>query len=210
MIIYKIQNKTNGKSYIGQTVESLQKRRNQHLATKGCRAISNALRKYGSNNFEWTILYEADCIETLNFMEEYYIEKLNTLAPSGYNLQSGGNNRLHSLETRQLMSERRKNMSDETKAKISRASIGRKVSEETKEKISQANKGKHLSNEHKKKISESRRHLSEESILRYSKANKGDKNPFYGKKHSEETLRKMSESAKKRQTLLISSENNIK
>ena len=74
-----------------------------------------------------------------------------------------------------------KNMSDETRRKISEANKGHTQSEETKRKMSEAKKGKKFSEEHRRKISE---------------ANKGENNPNFGKHHSEETKRKMSEAKK--------------
>lgn len=65
-----------------------------------------------------------------------------------------------------------------------RTQTGRQLSEETKRKISESNKGvKH-------------KPLSEEAKKRISIRMKGKRNPFYGKQHSEETKRKISENQK--------------
>ena len=76
-----------------------------------------------------------------------------------------------------------KNMSEETRRKMSESHKGRHLSEEARKKLSEAKKGRHLSEEHRRKISESK---------------KGEKNPMYGKHRSDETRRKMSESHKRK------------
>lgn len=56
MIIYKITNKINGKVYIGQTTDSLSRRKSGHIqaATSGSKSkLYSAMRKYGVENFEF-------------------------------------------------------------------------------------------------------------------------------------------------------------
>jgi group I intron endonuclease len=97
--------------------------------------------------------------------------------------------RKHTEETRRKIKEavnrNRKEISDETRLKLSKSSKGRKHSDETKRKISEYRKGKKLSEETRKKISESNKDLL-----------KGDKHFNYGKHLSEETRKKISESNK--------------
>jgi hypothetical protein len=71
-------------------------------------------------------------------------------------------------------------LSDETKQKIRRASLGRMHSEETKQKLSEIKKGKTHTEEHKRKNSESKmgRTLSDEEKQKRSDANKGKKQPI--------------------------------
>lgn len=92
MIIYKSKNKINGKEYIGQTVNSLQKRISVHKASTGKKEtyFCHALKKYGFYNFEWEVLEECDSKEELDEMEFHYIKQYNTLRPNGYNLTLGG------------------------------------------------------------------------------------------------------------------------
>jgi len=48
MIIYKITNKINGKSYIGQTIQKLEYRIGDHFSGHGnARRLSSAIKKYG-------------------------------------------------------------------------------------------------------------------------------------------------------------------
>lgn len=87
-IIYKITNKVNGKSYIGQTRYSLEFRWRQHIHKKDNTYFHNALRKYGINNFSIEIIEECE-ISKLNEREIFYIAKFNTFK-DGYNLTIGG------------------------------------------------------------------------------------------------------------------------
>lgn len=86
--IYKITNKVNGKSYIGQTRYTIEFRWRQHLHKKDNTYFHNAIRKYGADNFIVEKLEECD-IEDLNEKEIYYIAKYNTFK-AGYNLTIGG------------------------------------------------------------------------------------------------------------------------
>ena len=146
MVVYLITNKINGKKYVGQTVSSLNKRWREHCA-KGF-ALNSAIKKYGKNNFKIEIVATASTITILNKFEELVIKKYNTTTPNGYNIRQGGDNKRHS---------------EETKLKMSKAAMGRKVSDETRKRNSEAhkgqkawNKGKKLSKENCEAISRSR------------------------------------------------------
>lgn len=93
-IIYQALNVVTGKSYVGQTVQSLDGRRRAHVnaarAGRGCRLFKNALRKHGSENFVWSVLAECSSQEEMNRVEELLIETVGSLAPEGYNLSRGG------------------------------------------------------------------------------------------------------------------------
>ena len=86
--IYKITNKVNGKSYIGQTRYTIEFRWKQHQHKKDNTYFHNAIRKYGADNFIVEKLEECN-IEDLNEREIYYIAKYNTFK-DGYNLTIGG------------------------------------------------------------------------------------------------------------------------
>lgn len=82
----------NGKSYIGQTKTSLEKRRKNEYGEgySGCPCFYNAIVKYkGLQNFKCEILEEVDNI-LLDEKEKYYIAKYNTIVPNGYNIDFGG------------------------------------------------------------------------------------------------------------------------
>lgn len=87
-IIYKITNKVNNKSYIGQTRYTIEFRWRQHLHKKDNTYFHNALHKYGAENFTIDILEECD-VNHLNEREMFYIAKYDTFN-NGYNLTLGG------------------------------------------------------------------------------------------------------------------------
>jgi group I intron endonuclease len=105
MIVYKITNKINGCIYIGQTINTIEKRWKQHLSKRsGCRKLKHAIAKYGGDSFTIEQIDRASNIDELNKKEELWINILNTITPNGYNLIAGGKNRTQSLETRQKRS----------------------------------------------------------------------------------------------------------
>ena len=88
--IYQATNKVNGKKYIGQTTyDKLRKRIGTHLhyaKTSGSNLpFPNALRKYGRENFDWTILEECDK-EIRGEREVHWIDKIKP----EYNATLGG------------------------------------------------------------------------------------------------------------------------
>lgn len=80
-----------GKKYIGQT-NNYNRRCREHKTSNRCPAFRNAIIKYGWDNFTHTILEDGLTLDEANILEEFYISKYNTLAPNGYNLQTGGSN----------------------------------------------------------------------------------------------------------------------
>ena len=106
MIIYKATNTINNKVYIGQTVNTLEYRANQHLReTKSKKRhntyFHNAIKKYGFDNFYFEEIDRAGSIDELNEKEAYWIAHFNSTDKTiGYNLDSGGVNCLKSDETK--------------------------------------------------------------------------------------------------------------
>jgi group I intron endonuclease len=94
MVIYKATNKLNQKSYIGKTERTFGIRLAEHIRDAKKENITSyfhrALRKYGIDNFELTILAETDNLIELSNLEVEFIAKLNTLKPNGYNITEGG------------------------------------------------------------------------------------------------------------------------
>lgn len=85
--IYVITNTINNKQYVGQSLNS-QKRFYQHCKESSDTLISRAIKKYGAENFTLEVLEEQ--IPNYNEREIYWIQKLNTQKPNGYNLTPGG------------------------------------------------------------------------------------------------------------------------
>ena len=79
-----------GKSYIGQTIRSLNERAGHNGKNyKGCSLFFRAIQKYGFKNFDVEILVEVPR-KQLNEQEKKYIHLFNSLAPNGYNISVGG------------------------------------------------------------------------------------------------------------------------
>lgn len=175
--IYMITNKLDGKKYIGQTKrDNPQIRIKEHLYeasnTNRNLHLYNAIRKYGIENFEITIL-ESNLEESeLDKLEMYYIGKYDTLE-NGYNNTIGGGG------------VRGYHHTPETKTKISKSikKCSAMYTEERAQKISLALKGVPKSEEHKK-------HLSEARKGKYT----GHANGFYKKHHTRESKKKMHDS----------------
>lgn len=91
--IYLITNVVNGKQYVGQTIMTIQLRWNRHVgvALAGAKyPISQAIRKYGRENFTFAELATAKSHDALNELERWYIELYGSLCPLGYNIDFGG------------------------------------------------------------------------------------------------------------------------
>lgn len=100
-LIYLAKNLINNKVYIGQTINSLTRRKGSHLLAarmlKDNLYFHQAIRKYGEESFEWKILKEIN-LETkeelrkaLNEAEIFFISLYDSKNPQkGYNLTSGG------------------------------------------------------------------------------------------------------------------------
>ncbi|HXB28111.1 MAG TPA: GIY-YIG nuclease family protein [Gemmatimonadaceae bacterium] len=96
-IIYCHTCRVNGKQYIGQTRQTMEKRWSDHvkLAKRsvrvGCRALASAIMKYGADAFDHEILDVVTSQEGANIAERVWIEKRRTTCPNGYNIAPVGN-----------------------------------------------------------------------------------------------------------------------
>jgi group I intron endonuclease len=113
MLIYRAINTVNGKSYIGKTEKTLERRRDLHVTAskqKSQFAFHKAIAKYGVDAFEWHVLEACNSIENLNTQEKNYIKIYETFGPKGYNMTEGGEGQSGwnpSKETRALWSKQR-------------------------------------------------------------------------------------------------------
>src|ERR1700744_6396791 len=99
-----------GKSYVGQTTRTPEKRWKQHVCASAnvdnSHPLYEAIRKYGWENFDKEIFAECDSREELDREERYFIKNMDSLAPNGYNLNTGGGTGfIASEESRKKMSE---------------------------------------------------------------------------------------------------------
>jgi group I intron endonuclease len=162
MIIYKSTNTITGKSYIGQTIKTLNRRKAEHKWTSSSTNsksshFHNTIRKYGWDNFEWSILCECDTKEELDGMEYHYIIQYDSYH-NGYNLTWGGEGThgySHTERTKRAISKANKGKihSDEWRLNHTNTLKGRKYSKNHCDNISKGNKGKVHTDDHKNKIS---------------------------------------------------------
>ena len=201
--IYKIENKANGKFYIGSTKKQDPYRRwGEHISELSCnkhynKPLQNSWNKYGKEKFEFSIMEEFIFPENYSsdYIHEYILDRelyhINTLSPH-YNI---------CRETRGGKIGRILSKEEKEKKKTER--IGFKHSPESIQKIKEARARQVITEEHKKNISKKLkgrigikgRKLSKEHIEAIIKARKNiaTERGYY---HSEETKKKISESQK--------------
>jgi len=160
MYIYKIENKLNGKVYIGQSTKSVDDSDDYYGSGK---LIQMAIKKYGLENFDKTILCECVSRAELDENEIYYIQKYNSIE-CGYNISAGGNGGNLGEYVNKQISETVKLLWESgrySNVDFSTCKLGRCVSESTKQKISEAQLGengywygKTFTDETKRKISD--------------------------------------------------------
>lgn len=192
--IYCFENKINGKKYIGKSID-LKKRILDHINSLRINKdksvyLQNAWNKYGEKSFIIYILCEENNYEKLSELEIFFINKLNSKTPYGYNLTNGGDGTFGykwSEELRKSIAGKRNHF------------YGKIHSEKTKEQMSISQRGEKNHNYGKTPSEETRRKMSENHYN-----NSGEKHPNWGKRLSKETRNKISNSVKK----VTSGENN--
>lgn len=170
MIVYLITNKINNKRYVGITIKNIEDRFAEHAhprKKKNKSAISEAILKYGKENFSTIQIDVASTIEELKKKEIYWIKELDTFQ-NEYNLTKGGDgmfgckftqktkDKIKLSTTKRMQDpEVRKNLSEKTKiyfknhpeqriirSKQQKERAAKGISEETCNKISKALTGK--------------------------------------------------------------------
>lgn len=194
MVIYKAENKINGYIYIGKAT-IFRKRKGRHkidaLKYNSQTHFHRAIRKYGWENFEWSIICETDSEYKLKAIEKFYIAAYRKMTKC-YNMTDGGEGLSgwnHSDVSRKKISEKTKGrtVSLEQRKILSELYKGKKLSDERIEKLKGRtpwNKGLNLTEEHKNKLSENHADF------------KGEKSSLHGKPLSEEHKKKISVSRK--------------
>ena len=187
--IYRISNKVNGKTYIGQ---HKYKRLNDSYMGSGKR-LWEAYRKYGPENFEKKILvFNISKREHADLLEKTFIaaERKKVGRENCYNRADGGDGGSRGFKGKHHSEESKKKLSEANKGNIP-GNKGKHHSEEAKRKIAESNRGhpawnkdKPMSDEQKKKLSEAHKEKKHEP-------------------HSEETKRKISEAMKHKHWKLV-------
>ena len=211
--IYITTNLINRKQYVGDhSTNNL----NDNYLGSGRPYFIRAIQKYGKENFKKEILEYFDTKKEAFNAQRKYINKFNTLIPSGYNISPSGG-----LGVKKCFHPNKK-LSEEHKRKISNALSGRKLTKEHIKNLKGKNIGKkhslkqnkqhnivisgknhpyfrkHRNEETKRKISESNKGktFSNEHKRKLSESHKGKTSPNKGKTFSDEHKRKLSESHK--------------
>lgn len=193
-IIYKATNLINSKVYIGQTTGPLFKRKSAHIKNKNKKGFSQAIEKYGKEQFIFEEIYVAFDKQELDRSEEYFINFYDsTNKDKGYNLVALATHSTkgykHSPESIKNMLKGRKNRvykphTTETRLKISQAKKGKSpnrdyslITQDTKDKISNTLKTNYKNEEYRKKANAHLRTPTEETRKKMSIAKLNRKMP---------------------------------
>lgn len=92
MIVYQIKNKLDGRSYVGATRRNIMRRysTNWNMRLISNPDLRNDILKHGQKSFDLIILRKPKTVESLYKYEKFYIKKIGSLFPNGYNFQTGG------------------------------------------------------------------------------------------------------------------------
>ena len=187
-VIYKHTNKINGKCYIGLTS---QKTYNRWKGGKGYvnnRYFTNAINKYGWNNFKHeTLVKDIKTFELAKKLEKFYIKYYHSYIKdkkcNGYNLTKGGD-----------------------------GSLGHIVSEKTRRRLSQTTRKYYSKEENRKRASDTTKKLWLDENYRLNNSikhkeyfknhpemieQKRNRKSMLGKHHKEESKIKMSKTMKR-------------
>ena len=168
--IYCYTNQITGQKYIGCTCRKYQseRARNGDGYVGHCPVFGDAIIEYGWDNFVYSVLEDNLTKEQSEVRERYWIDKLGTIYPDGYNLQSGGvtGRKMHQISVEKTTSKLRgrkwteaqcqnqskrlkgrpgtnkgRTFSNEWRHNISLGMKGHQTSEETRQRQSESNKG---------------------------------------------------------------------
>lgn len=177
-VIYIHTNKFNNKRYVGMTINTERRWRNDGIEYKPSsernqRPFWNAIEKYGWENFEHEIVEEHLTFEEACEKEKYYIELYNTRDRNfGYNVAEGGNGG-------KIYKDHPKGMS------------GKKHSEEWRRKHSERMKGKN-----NPAYGRTWGNDGPNTFNKVKRENYDHPKGMLGKKHTEETKRRITETLK--------------
>ena len=189
--IYKIENLKNGKVYIGQSKDILN-RFKQHIKNSKCgndykSYFYNSMKKYGVENFSFEILKET---YDLDYWERFFVFWYRSCEIEfGYNLTSGGQKGTRRFDDFVYTDEIKKKMSDRKKENWKDENYRIKM-------ITSQKEGKNSESFHKNRSEATKRQW-----LNGGMKNQAEKlsNYWTGVKKSEETKLKMKESSRLRE-----------
>ena len=169
--VYKATNSITGMVYIGKTMGSMIARRYDHEKRSKHQSarlfFHKAIKKYCPAAFVWEVMFYSDNEAVLTETERRQIKEIKTKAPSGYNLTDGGDGISGFC------------VSLETRAKLRKASLGKKASPEARARMSAASKG----------VPKSASHLA---AMRSESCKSKLRTKAIGRRHSQATRAKLS------------------
>lgn len=202
------------KAYIGQTKQqNPNKRWKNGKKYQFNQYFTNAIKKYGWNAFDHSILIDNISESEANKLETFFIEALQTNTKKfGYNLSNGGGNRTMLKSTRDKLSKiaKERKVSESTKKAISEGLKKyyknhprpfQPLSDITKKNISKGIRKYYKDPNTRKKQGEAIKKSYKENPERKEKLRKifsGENAPFYGRHHTEENKKIFREKALKR------------
>ena len=142
------------RGYVGciLSANTLNNRLKQHWQEKRKPYLFAAMHKHGLDRFQIEQIDAGNTPEQALWLEAWWIKRLGTKAPLGYNLTDGGQGtvgRKHSPEARKRMSDAKKGISPWNKGKVTGA-----LSAQHRSNIANACKGRTLSEEAKQHLRE--------------------------------------------------------
>jgi group I intron endonuclease len=178
--IYKITNTVNGKMYVGSAVK-LKERWTLHrgMLRRKCHhsvTLQRAWDKYGPDMFVFEVLEVVADIKRLIEREQVWIDKLDVVGKSGYNICPRAGSSLgvkQSEATKAKLSASLRARDPEVHARAAAARIGLRHSAETRAKMSASKIGKVFSAEHRANLSS--RVVSAETQAKITAASRGRK-----------------------------------
>jgi group I intron endonuclease len=135
MVVYKIVNLVNGKLYIGKTIKTVEDRFSRHYFQPASTPLHRALRKYGRECFDVSVIDSAETDKELCEKERYWISFYDCKAPNGYNLTDGGDGSAGYKMPENLKTAIKKRM------RGNKHFLGKRHSEETKNNMSLIKRG---------------------------------------------------------------------
>lgn len=206
--VYKITHRASGKAYIGKASNIAHRWAGHIKEALGGRgyAIHKAIAKHGRDAFDFEVIEVCDSDESALAAEGFWVEWYDTMAPSGYNLTTGGDGAALSEETKEKISAAKRGIPKtmEHRAKISAALTGVKLPEDRVERMRARSTGRKHTEASKAKMRG--RHVSEETIEKLRACHLGRKRSpesvernrksHIGIRHSDEARAKISAAMK--------------